>query len=59
MNIINKSIRLYDFFGKNQEGCFFLTIKIADNINMIAEVFHVFYWLGKNPDRNRGNSIDT
>lgn len=31
------------FFGKNQEGCFFLTIKIADNINMIAEVFHVFY----------------
>lgn len=33
-------------------------IKIVDNINMIVEVFYVFYWLGKNLDRNRGNLID-
>lgn len=30
------------FLEKIRKGVF-LTIKIADNINMIAEVFHVFY----------------
>lgn len=30
-------------FWEKSGRVFFLTIKIADNINMIAEVFHVFY----------------